>query len=103
MIDLRLLREDPDVVRASQTARGEDPHLVDGVLDADARRRSALTRFETVRAEQKQLGKRVAQAQGEEKQQLLGHASINTTQIYTHVTDSHLREVHKKFHSRARG
>jgi site-specific recombinase XerD len=33
-------------------------------------------------------------------QQLLGHASIITTQIYTHVTDAHLREVHKKFHSR---
>jgi site-specific recombinase XerD len=36
-------------------------------------------------------------------QQLLGHASIVTTQIYTHVTDAHLREVHKKFHSKRRG
>ncbi len=35
-------------------------------------------------------------------QQLLGHASINTTQIYTHLTDSHLREIHKKFHGKSR-
>ena len=73
MIDLRLLREDPDLVRASQVARGDDPHLVDQVLDADARRRSALTEFETLRAEQKSLGKQVAQAQGDEKQALLAH------------------------------
>ena len=35
-------------------------------------------------------------------QQLLGHASINTTQIYTHITDSHLKEIHKKYHSHNR-
>lgn len=36
-------------------------------------------------------------------QALLGHANIATTQVYTHVTDSHLRAVHKKFHSRGGG
>lgn len=32
-------------------------------------------------------------------QSLLGHSNISTTQIYTHVTDAHLREIHEKFHS----
>ncbi len=34
-------------------------------------------------------------------QAMLGHANIGTTQIYTHVTDKHLRDIHKKFHSRS--
>ena len=73
VIDLRLLRDNPDVVRASQVARGDDPALVDQALDADSRRRSALTDFEQMRAEQKSLGKKVAQATGEEKTALLAH------------------------------
>ena len=74
MIDLKLLRDDPDTVRTSQVTRGDDPGLVDEVLDAAARRRSALTEFEQLRAEQKAHGKKVAQATGDEKQALLAHA-----------------------------
>ncbi|WP_296664899.1 serine--tRNA ligase [Demequina sp.] len=71
MIDLKLLRTQPDVVRASQSARGEDPGVVDEVLAADAASRAALQGFEAARAEQKALGKDVARASGEEKQALL--------------------------------
>ncbi|TQJ48990.1 serine--tRNA ligase [Phycicoccus sp. SLBN-51] len=71
MIDIKLLREDPDRVRASQRARGEDEGVVDQILAADERRRSSLTEFERLRAEQKSMGKQVAQAQGEAKQALL--------------------------------
>ncbi len=88
MIDLRLLRDDPDTVRASQTARGDDPALVDVVLDADARRRAALTDFERLRAEQKSLGKEVARAQGEEKHRLLAHAKSLAEQVKALQADS---------------
>jgi seryl-tRNA synthetase len=71
VIDLRLLREDPDRVRASQRARGEDVALVDELLSADERRRSAISRFDELRAEQRQLGKQIPKAQGEEKAALL--------------------------------
>ncbi|TDC20809.1 serine--tRNA ligase [Streptomyces sp. 8K308] len=74
MIDLRLLREEPDRVRASQRARGEDVDLVDALLSADERRRSSSSRFDELRAEQKQLGKRVSRAAGEEKAELLARA-----------------------------
>ncbi len=74
MIDLRLLRSNPDAVRASQRARGADPSLVDQLLAADEGRRAALTGFERDRAEQKALGRQVAKAQGQQKAILLDQA-----------------------------
>ena len=71
MIDLRVLREDPDRARASQRARGEDPALVDQVLAADELRRSSAVRFDELRSEQKSHGKRVVQASGAEKAELI--------------------------------
>jgi len=56
VIDLKLLRDDPDLLRASQRVRGESSEKVDTLLAADASRREAVARFEGLRAEQKQLG-----------------------------------------------
>ena len=61
MIDLKLLRENPDVVRASQRTRGEDPALVDQLLEADARRREAISAADAARAEQKAFSKSMGQ------------------------------------------
>ncbi|MEV7613185.1 serine--tRNA ligase [Streptomyces sp. NPDC089799] len=74
MIDLRLLREDPDRVRASQRARGEDVGLVDSLLSADERRRSAGVRFDELRNEQKSLGKLIPKATPDERAELLKKA-----------------------------
>ncbi|MEU3274061.1 serine--tRNA ligase [Saccharomonospora sp. NPDC006951] len=71
MIDPRTLREDPDVVRASQRARGEDEGVVDKLLSLDAQRRSSIASADKLRAEQKQLGKRIGKAGGDERDALL--------------------------------
>ncbi|MCI9888500.1 serine--tRNA ligase [Micrococcales bacterium 31B] len=71
MIELKILRDTPDVVRESQRRRGDDPQIVDQVLDLDAQWRAATAEFESSRARQKTLGKEVAQAKGDEKQALL--------------------------------
>ena len=88
MIDLRLLRDNPDIVRASQVTRGDDPALVDAALDADARHRAALSEFESLRAEQKSLGKQVAQAQGEEKQELLARTKQLAADVKARQADA---------------
>jgi seryl-tRNA synthetase len=66
-----VLRDDPDRVRAAQAKRGLSDDVVDRALAADTARRAAIATFEAKRAEQKQLGKLIPQAQGEEKQGLL--------------------------------
>jgi seryl-tRNA synthetase len=94
VIDLRLLRDNPDAVRASQQARGDDPALVDEALDADARRRSSLAEFESLRAEQKALGKQVAQAQGEQKQALLARTKQLAEEVKSRQADAGAAEQH---------
>lgn len=74
MIDLKILRENPDAVRHSQKVRGEDEAVVDQLLEADAISRTALSEFETLRAQQNALSKSVGAAKGEEKAALLENA-----------------------------
>ncbi|WP_030455232.1 serine--tRNA ligase [Herbidospora cretacea] len=81
MIDLRTLREDPDRLRDSQRARGEDDTVVDTLLSLDERRRSALGSFESLRAEQKNVGKSVSKASGDERQALLDRAKDLAAQV----------------------
>jgi len=71
VIDLRFLRENPDVVRASQLNRGEDPQLVDRLIAADEERRAAISAADALRGEQKAFGRTIGQASPEERPALL--------------------------------
>jgi len=74
VIDIKALRENPDLGRESQRRRGADPALVDAVLAADERQRALLTGFENLRAEQKAVSKSIGKASPEERQAVLGQA-----------------------------
>jgi seryl-tRNA synthetase len=71
VIDPRLLREDPDRVRAGQVKRGLSPDVVDEAIAADQRRRSSIAEFERLRTEQKTLGKQIPKAEPAQKADLL--------------------------------
>jgi seryl-tRNA synthetase len=81
MIDPRLLRDDPDSLRAAQRRRGEPTELVDEVVRADEARRAAIAAFEALRADQKTMGKSIAQASGAEKQELLAKTKSLAEQV----------------------
>jgi seryl-tRNA synthetase len=78
---MRVLRDDPELAREAQRRRGASPELVDEILERDEARRSAITEFERLRAEQKAMGKQVAQASGDEKAALLARTKEVATQV----------------------
>jgi seryl-tRNA synthetase len=89
VIDLKLLREDPEAVRRSQRARGEDPALVDALLEADTARRAAIAVADTLRAEQKTASKSVGAAGAAERPALLEKAK----QLAAEVKDAEARQA----------
>ena len=98
MIDIKLLRESPDLVRASQSARGEDVTLVDRVIAADENRRSAIVEFEALKAEQNALSKSVGSAKGDEKAALLEKAkalsdAVKTAESRKNATEAEYKSV----------
>jgi seryl-tRNA synthetase len=76
-----MYRDDPQAVRDSQAARGEDPAVVDALIAADVARRAAGTQFDELRNQQKGIGKQVAQAAGADKQALLDTAKSLAEQV----------------------
>jgi seryl-tRNA synthetase len=74
VIDLNLLRENPEAIRASQRARGADVELVDRAVELESQRRQSLNDFEKLRAEQNAHGKLVAAAPKEQKAELVAQA-----------------------------
>ncbi|MEC3977997.1 serine--tRNA ligase [Amycolatopsis sp. H20-H5] len=81
MIDPRTLRDDPESVRASQRARGEDEGVVDKLLSLDTSRRSAIAAADKLRAEQKALSKLIPKASGEERAELLTRGKDLSAQV----------------------
>ncbi|GAA3198723.1 serine--tRNA ligase [Microbacterium terregens] len=81
MIDPVFLRENPELVKRSQEARGESPATVDEAVAADRARRAAITAFEELRAAQNAHGKRVAQAPKDEKAALVSAAKELSEQV----------------------
>jgi seryl-tRNA synthetase len=71
MIDIKLVRENPQILRDSQIARQADPKMADELLELDKLKREKRQAFDELRAQQGQAGKEVAKAQGDEKAKLL--------------------------------
>jgi seryl-tRNA synthetase len=99
VISLRLVRENPDLARASQWARGEPEAAVDTLLAAEERRRLAVQHFEGLRAEQKQLSRGMRSATGAERAELVTRTKelsdqVKTAEAAVTSAEAALREAH---------
>ena len=99
MIDPQLLRNDPETIKRSQRARGNDESTVDLAIAADEAKRAALGEFETLRAEQNQFGKQVKAASKEEKPALIARAQQLAAEVKAAETRS--REAEAAFEAAA--
>ena len=99
MIDPQLLRNDPETIKRSQRARGNDESTVDLAIAADEARRSALGEFETLRAEQNQFGKQVKAASKEEKPALIARAQQLAAEVK--AAEARSREAESAFDAAA--
>jgi seryl-tRNA synthetase len=99
VIDLKLLRDDPDRVRASQRARGEDPGLVDALLAADERRRAAVSAADNLRAESNVASKAIQTASPDERPVLIEQArklkeAVKEVETEQAEAEAELRRLH---------
>jgi seryl-tRNA synthetase len=99
VIDLKLLRDDPELVRASQRLRGADADLVDALLAADEARRGAISRADTLRGEQKALSRSVSTATPEDRPATLAKARAKADEVQAAeaeqaTAEAALREAH---------
>ncbi|HTW20929.1 MAG TPA: serine--tRNA ligase [Mycobacteriales bacterium] len=96
MIDLRELREAPDRYRRSQQSRGEQPAVVDRLLEADEQRRAAVTRADALRADANQASKAIQSASAEDRPAMIERAKqlkdeVKTAEAEQSAADETLR------------
>ncbi len=100
VIDLRILRENPDLARTSQQARGADPSVVDRLLQADSDRRIAVAAADVLRTEQKSFGRTVGKATPEDRPALLVRGKelageVDAAQATENAANAALTAAHK--------
>ena len=96
MIDPKLIREDPDLIRRSQARRNAPVELVDRAVAADQNRRSTIAKFESTRASQKKIGGQIAKASDEERKELLAKTKELAAEVKS--LQAQADEAEKEFH-----